>query len=116
MASPFLDKRRSPESGRRVVLTTAGIAVANLTVFFVVLARKLEHFDARSAPEFGGGLAADMWLPLFALGLTQIAVTGLLLSAWKATRAIGIGLFACAAAGATAIAALGFFLVLVIGS
>jgi hypothetical protein len=98
------------------VLATAGIAVTNLAIFFVALARMLDGFDDRSAGELGGGLAIDMWFPLFVLALSQLAVTGLLLSAWKVTRPVGLGLFTSAAAGAGAIAALGFFLVLVIGS
>ena len=116
MTSPVLDKHRPSETARQVVLTTAGIVAANLTVFFALLARRLDQFDDRAAGEIGGGLAGEMWFPLFALGLTQTAITGLVLACWKATRPIGLGLFTAAAVGVGAIAVLGFFLVLVIGS
>jgi hypothetical protein len=97
------------------VVATGGLAFANLAVFFLVLARMLDRFDDR-ATVVGSGLAGDMWFPLIVLGLAQTGATGLALTLWRATRPIGLGLIAAAAAGAAVIAALGFFLVLAVGS
>jgi hypothetical protein len=99
-----------PHSTRPVLLATAALVLANLTVLFIGLLAVLAYYDRHDTTDYL--VPQDAWEPFTLLVLGLALVNGLVLVAGKRSRAIGLGVLL---GTAVAVVALFGWLALVVG-
>lgn len=109
VADEPITSQSAPDGTRKVRLVAAVLAVANLLALFLNLLAVLASYDRHDSTDYV--VDQDIWFPFMVAAWAQLVVNGILLAAWKRTRAAGLGVLL--GSGAAVVLFVGWLVVVV---